>query len=60
MKVLFLKDYRGYQPGDVCEIRNAILVRSLIARGIVIASGRKKRIDAPVANKMVTGAPVNK
>jgi len=61
MKVLFLKDYRGYQSGDECELNNAALVRSLIARGIVIAKGQKiKRIDAPVANKMVTGAPINK
>ncbi len=61
MKVLFLQPYRGYQPGDSCEILNAVLVESLVARGIVIAKGQEiKRIGAPVANKMMAGAPINK
>jgi len=58
MRVRFLTDWCGYARDVVYDIENDTLLRKLFRLKIAIPIA--KSIDAPVADKMVTGAPIKK
>jgi len=58
MKVYFLTDWRGYSKDVVYDIQNDALLKRLLRSRTAIPIA--KSIAAPVRNKMMTGAPINK